>query len=75
MELDDFDPDLPYIEGSEIEATVDISIKGTDGVDRPVFIGQDDELLHLTLEDAERLNEFLTEAIKFIKNFNGRILQ
>lgn len=61
------DPELlPYVNGSEIGAAVDVSIFGLDGKNRPVFINQEQDCLHLTLEDASRLHEFLGEAIKFL---------
>jgi len=76
MASDDFkDPELPYTEGSEIEAVVDVAIRGTDGVSRPIYINQSQDFLQLTLQDAERLNEFLTKAIIFIKEYNSRTVQ
>lgn len=69
------DPELPYVEGSEIEAVVDVAIIGQDNVRRPIFINQEQDLLHLTLDDAVRLHQFLGEAIEFLKEYNQRTIQ
>lgn len=64
-------PRLEIIEGSEIEAEVDSSAIGLDNVFRPVFVGQDDgSSLALTIEDARRLLEFLTDAVDYIEAKN-----
>lgn len=61
-------PELPPSSGSEIQATIDFGSIGLDDICRPVLVNQDDnDILALTLEDAERLHEFLGEAIQFIK--------
>lgn len=74
--LDEFsDPELDYTEGSEIAAAVDVSAYGTDKVFRPVYINQDDQILALTPEDAERLLGFLEKAIKFVDSYQKRITQ
>lgn len=66
-------PRLEIIEGSEIAAVVDASVKGIDGVFRPVLLEQDDgACLTLTIEDAQRLYDFLDEAIPFLE---GKIWQ
>lgn len=73
---DDFiEPELPPEDNSEIQAVVDVSIYGTDKIFRPVCINQSQDLLHLTLEDAKRLNKFLLEAIKFLEEYKARIVQ
>lgn len=69
------DPELEYKEGSEIAAAVDVSTYGTDKVFRPVYINQDDQVLALTPEDAERLLEFLKDAVVFIEDYKKRIVQ
>ncbi len=70
------DPELLPVEGSEIEAAVDVSIRGSDDIFRPVFIGQiNGDMIQITYEDAVRLNKFLTKAIPFIKEFSERNLQ
>ena len=67
------DPELlPYVNGSEIGAAVDVSICGLDGKSRPVFINQEQDCLHLTLDDAARLHAFLGEAIKFLSERRNR---
>lgn len=73
-ELDD--PELIAIDGSEIEALVDVGIVGPDGVSRPVMINQmNEEFMQLTYEDAVRLKKFLIRAVKFLKEYRGRITQ
>lgn len=69
------DPELPFVEGSEIEAVVDVSIHGLDNVFRPILINQDSEILQLTLADAKRLHHFLGEAVEFVEEFSKRKLQ
>lgn len=69
------DPELEYCEESEIEAAIDVTIAGTDNIARPIMINQDENLLQLTLEDAKRLREFLSDAIIFIEEYNGRSVQ
>lgn len=66
------DPELLPEEFSEIEAAVDVSVYGLDGAFRPVFIGQDDQILALTLEDARRLRDFLHDAVEFVDEFQTR---
>ena len=66
------DPVLPPVDGSEIEAAIDISIKGSDLISRPVFIAQDSEILQLTLEDARRLLGFLQKAVPFLEEYRER---
>lgn len=75
-EKDLTEPELEYIDESEIAATIDLSAIGLDGIARPVFINQcDEDSLALTLDDAERLNKFLTEAIVYLKAYQVRITQ
>lgn len=70
------EPELDYKTGSEIAAVLDLSAIGMDGIARPVFINQcDEDSLTLTLEDAERLNKFLTAAITYLKEYRKRITQ
>lgn len=69
------DPELEYIEGSEIAAAVDVSTYGTDNIFRPVYINQDDQVLCLTLEDAKRLQGFINKAVKFLDEYKSRIVQ
>jgi hypothetical protein len=70
------DPELEIVEGSEIEALIDCRAVGVDGVNRPIFVNQGEvEILSLTLEDAQRLRDFLSEAIDHIKKYNERVLQ
>lgn len=76
MGSDNFiDPELEAIEGSEIQAVVDVSLHGVDDIFRPVYINQDQELLHLTIDDAKRLHQFLGEAIDFLTEYSKRIIQ
>jgi hypothetical protein len=64
-------PTLEMTEGSEICGEVDNSIRGVDGIFRPVFVEQDDgQCLALTFEDAKRLAEFLCEAVDYIEAKN-----
>jgi len=70
------DPELGPSSGSEIEAVIDMTAIGADGIMRPVFINQcDAETLALTLEDAERLLGFLKKAVVFVRESKYRILQ
>ena len=70
------EPELPPISGSEIEATINVGLTADDGISRPVFINQfEQEVIALTLQDAERLYGFLGPAIKFLKEHRDRILQ
>ena len=74
--IDNFeDPELDHTEESEIAAAVDVSTYGTDKVFRPVYINQDDQVLALTPEDAKRLLKFLRKAVKFVDEYQGRIIQ
>jgi hypothetical protein len=74
--LDEFiDPELEYIEGSEIAAAVDVSSYGEDQIFRPIFINQDKEILALTQSDAKRLLGFLQKAVKFVDDFQSRNIQ
>lgn len=70
-----YDPDLEYIDGSEIAAALDVSTFGTDKVFRPVFINQDDQVLQLTPEDTKRLLGFLERAVKFLDEYKERTTQ
>lgn len=73
---DDFeDPALDHIEESEIQAVVDTSLKGPDGVSRPICINQDDNLICLTIQDTKRLSEFLLKSIKFLEEYEKIIIQ
>lgn len=64
-------PSLEIIEDSEIRADIDANIKGSDGVFRPVLVEQDDgQALALTIEDAQRLYDFLDEAIPYLEGKN-----
>lgn len=66
-------PGLEVIDGSEICAEVDPSLKGIDGVFRPILVEQNDgDTLALTVEDAQRLYDFLDEAIPFLE---GKVWQ
>jgi hypothetical protein len=56
-------PKLALIDGSEVEACVDIQSIDVDGTRRPVFISQDTDYLNLTVKDARRILDFLNEAI------------
>jgi len=69
------DPELDFIEGSEIAAAVDVSIHGLDNVFRPFYINQDEQILNLTPEDAKRLYSFLGKALKFVEEYQARTLQ
>ena len=62
-------------EGCEISAAVDVSLYGPDNVFRPVLLGQDTEIICLTVEDAKRLHKFLGEAIPFVEEYLGRTIQ
>ncbi len=75
MSEEEFDePELHAIEGSEISAVIDLAAMGADHVFRPVFVNQnDDNFLALTLEDAERLLEFLNESTVYLKELKLRI--
>lgn len=75
MSEEEFDePELSAIEGSEISGIVDLAAMCADHVYRPVFINQTDEnFLSLTLEDAERLLEFLSDATIYLKDIKTRI--
>lgn len=73
--MEDFDPELEYTEDSEIAAAVDLSVHGTDSVFRPIYINQDDQILALTPEDAERLFVFLGHALKFLEDYKNKRLQ
>lgn len=72
---DFFDPELEFTEDSEISAAVDISTHGDDGIFRPVYINQDEEVLVLTLEDSKRLLKFLEKAVKFLDEYQDRSIQ
>lgn len=65
-------PKLSFVDGSEIEACVDATSKGNDGLCRPVMVTQDMEFLELTIQDAQRLLAFLEEAIPYLE---GKIWQ
>lgn len=69
------DPELDYIEGSEIAAAIDVSTYGTDNLFRPVYINQEDQILQLTPEDAKRLLGFLQKAVKFLDEYKIRSIQ
>ncbi len=70
------EPEMPYIEGSEVEGLIDMAGIGLDGVCRPVFINQDGEnFFELTIEDARRLLKFLNEAIPFLEQQAGMTRQ
>lgn len=61
------EPELFLVDGSEIIASVDPMGVDDDQILRPIFINQDSECIYLTIADARRLNEFLTEAIPFLE--------
>ncbi len=63
-------PILEIVEGSEIEAQVDLSGIGIDGVFRPISVNDQGgyEMLFLTVQDARRLLEFLTEALPYLES-------
>jgi len=69
------DPELEHTEGSEIAAAVDVSTYGNDKVFRPIYINQDDQVLALTPRDAKRLLRFLKKAVKFVEEYETRIIQ
>lgn len=61
-------PELHIVEGSEVCAQVDFSSIGLDNIFRPVIVQQDDgSVIHLTVEDAERIYNFLDEAIPYLE--------
>jgi hypothetical protein len=63
------DPEMPAIDGSEIEGVIDSSNVGSDGIFRPVLVNQDgSDYFQLTVEDAKRLLEFLDAAIPHLEN-------
>lgn len=69
-------PELQPLAGSEIEAVIDLSAVGTDGMLRPVMINQDGtDFIQITMEDAERLHKFLGAAIVYLKKEKAKILQ
>lgn len=76
-QLDDFEgPELPPSSGSEIQATVDLATMGVDGIFRPILVNQDEnDILALTIEDAERLHRFLGEAVDFCKHAKAQLTQ
>ncbi len=75
-EFDSFnDPELEPEEYSEIAAVVDVSIYGEDRIFRPIQINQDDQLINLTPDDAKRLLDFLTVAVKFVDEYQNKIIQ
>lgn len=64
----EYKPTLELVDGSEICGECDPSVKGVDHVFRPVLVEQDDgHCLTLTLKDAQRLYDFLDEAIPFLE--------
>lgn len=75
LDFDIEDPELEYEDGSEIAAAVDVSIHGTDQIFRPIYINQEDAILSLTLADAKRLLGFLNKAVKFVEDFETRVIQ
>lgn len=58
---------LVPVEGSEIEAMIDIKALSPDLVSRPVMINQDHDFLNLTVADARRLLDFLNDAIPYME--------
>lgn len=61
-------PVLEVIDGSEVCGEVDHTVKGSDHIFRPVLLEQDDgACLTLTLKDAQRIYDFLDEAIPFLE--------
>jgi hypothetical protein len=77
-EKDLIDPEIDWEEDSEISATVDLFCIGADGVPRPILICHDTEVfIAISVEDAEKLQEFLTYAIRFCKTHDkqkGRLI-
>jgi hypothetical protein len=69
------DPSLEYEDGSEVAAAVDVSVYGSDKIFRPIYINQDDQILALTPEDAKRLLGFLRKAVRFVDDYQERIVQ
>jgi hypothetical protein len=70
------EPELEHDDDSEISAVFDIAAVGTDGIYRPVWVNQGDEdVLALTLQDAERLHKFLTEVIKYVSTAKHNYIQ
>lgn len=68
-ENDLIEPEIEWDEGCEISATVDLFCKGPDGHPRPILISHDTEIFFaLTIEDAERLHRFLSNAIRYCKD-------
>lgn len=68
------DPEIEYEEGSEIAAAIDVTTYGEDKVFRPIFINQDDQIIALTPEDAKRLLSFLRKAVRFVDDFQRRVV-
>ncbi len=63
----DGSPVLPPAKESEIEAFVDPKHRGEDGIFRPVIVSQDEEFLNLSMKDAQRLLDFLNDAIPYLE--------
>lgn len=70
------EPELEYVEGSEIAGTLDVSNTGADKICRPlIFNHEDGALMCLTIEDARRLLDFLTEALPYLEQQAGMMRQ
>jgi hypothetical protein len=64
-------PHLEMVDGSEITAEIDLSAIGLDGLARPVLVSDDTGMeLSLTVADAKRLYEFLSNAVIY---FEGKM--
>lgn len=61
---------IPHLEpssSSEIEAVIMTEIEGGDGVYRPIIVADSSTEIELTIDDAERLHLFLTDALQFLE--------
>lgn len=67
------EPELEPTEDSEIAAFVDLSTSGQDGINRPINICQDDQMVIINLADAKLLASFLIRSIKFIEQNDVKI--
>ena len=60
-------PDMPATSTSEIEGVILPELEGGDGIYRPFVIGDSQVELELTIEDAERLMDFLLRGLTFLE--------
>jgi hypothetical protein len=70
-------PELTNSENCEVAAIVDVTQFSPDGQSRSIIIGQEDNeaVIAITVEDAEKLAEFLKDAILYVKEYRARITQ